>query len=200
LPPEHQPVPNNPFSEVDGVLGKLPLGRVVFNVPEKMHFQDSYKINLLLSASKSLEELKKQLPDSVEGAEIHIAEKMQARLTGQAFTIVAVSPEIQAISGQENTEWQWEVRPQSSGKHTLHLTLDVFLVVHKSEVARSITTFDRAIVVEVTLGERVTSFVIGNWQWLWTGILIPVGAWAWKKKKEHGKQPSRPAKERKKAA
>jgi hypothetical protein len=185
--PYPSPTPPKPswsgFSAVDDLLAQLPLGRIVFNVPSTMALAQSYEIKLLLSASRSLEELQKELPGKIEGAEIRIAPKMEARLTGQDFTISAVKPEIQGVSGQETTEWEWEVRPLSSGAHQLHLTINVILFVNGVETPRSITTFDKKITVEVSLGQRVFSFIANNWQWLWTAVLIPVVAWLWKKKK-----------------
>jgi hypothetical protein len=184
-PPLQGPPPPSPnFSELDHLLSKLPLGNIIFNVPNKMVLAQSYEINLLLSATKSLEELRKELPGKIEGAEIRIAPKMEARLTGQDFAIIAVKPEVQGVSGQETTEWEWEVKPSSSGSHQLHLTINAILSVNGVETSRSITTFDRKITIEVSFGRVVLNFITNNWQWLWTAILIPVAAWVWKKKRK----------------
>lgn len=161
----------------------MPLGNILYNVPGSMALEESYEIKLLLSPSKSLDELQKELPGKTEGAQIRIANKMEARLTGQDFTITAVSPEIQGVSGQETTEWDWEVKPTSGGLHNLHLTINVILLINGNETPRSIKTFDKQITVQVGFGHVVSSFIANNWQWLWTAVLIPIAAWLWKKKK-----------------
>jgi hypothetical protein len=39
-----------------------------------------------------------------------------------------------------------------------------------------VKTFERTLEVDVTLRERLQTFVEGNWQWLWTALFVPLGA------------------------
>jgi hypothetical protein len=108
---------------------------------------------------------------------------MEARLSGPNFAITAITPEIQAVSRSEITEWKWEVKPSSDGRHYLHLTLSALLRVDGTPTPRAIRTFDKVIEVEVEWHQRVGSFFEKNWQWLWAAILVPVVGWLWKRKK-----------------
>lgn len=183
IPPARSANPWYVLSTIDQTLAQLRLGTIAFYVPDTMERGQSYDIKLLLSATKSLDELKKELSGKSETAEIRVSPKMEARLTGQDFEINAVRSETQAVTEQETTEWEWEVRPSHEGSHQLHLTLDVILSVNGAETPRSLQTFDRTITVEVGFGKRAFGFVTNNWQWLWTAVFIPLGAWLWKKKR-----------------
>ena len=102
---------------------------------------------------------------------------MEARLTGQGFKITAVTPERQAVSGSEVTMWKWDVEPIEAGRQRLHLTLSATLDVRGTSSDRTVRTFERTLAIDVSLSDRMSKFVGDNWQWLWTAILLPVGAW-----------------------
>jgi hypothetical protein len=53
---------------------------------------------------------------------------------------------------------------------------------HCSSTYRTITTFQKAITVDVSKPQQVGEFVKDNWQWLWTAILVPIGARLWSKR------------------
>jgi hypothetical protein len=114
---------------------------------------------------------------------------MEARLSGLGFKIEAITPERQAVSPRDITEWKWEIDPTESGLQKLHLSLSAIFYDKDREMIRTVRTFDKTIEVEVTLGHRLSDFVSRNWQWLWKAILVPLGAWAisqWIKRKREG--------------
>jgi hypothetical protein len=41
----------------------------------------------------------------------------------------------------------------------------------------TVRTFDRTLRVHVTFADRVSSFLGGNWQWMWTALLVPAAAY-----------------------
>lgn len=172
--------------EVDDVLQDLPVGNVAFNSPNTMTLKKIYPIYVLLSPEKSIEELQRDLQRRIEdhqlfeGAQIRIASEMEARLTGQNFEITAVAPESQAISGQEQTEWQWDVKPKEEGTQELHLTLSAILYVNDRAIPRAIRTFDKKITVQVTLGQRIGAFIRDNWDKIWKVLLVPLALLIWK--------------------
>ena len=147
-----------------------------------------------MSAKTSIDELEKELEGegTKAGATIKISDRMEARLTGQYFSITAITPEVQAVSRKENTEWKWEVIPKIQGNQFLHLTLSALIMVDGVPTPRAIKTFDTTISVEVTNYQRVKLFIENNWQWLWAAILAPVavGLWGlwWKKRSDDNKQ------------
>jgi hypothetical protein len=109
---------------------------------------------------------------------------MEARLTGPNFEITAITPEQQALSGANITQWTWEVKPTSEGTHRLHLTLTAIIQVEGDPTSRAIRTFDKEIIVEVTLAQKVGDFVNNNWEWLWATIVVPIAGWVYKKRKK----------------
>jgi hypothetical protein len=46
-----------------------------------------------------------------------------------------------------------------------------------TESTYTVQTFERVLEIDVAWSDRVSGFLSGNWQWLWTAILLPVGAW-----------------------
>ncbi|MGH9343345.1 MAG: hypothetical protein ACRD19_06250 [Terriglobia bacterium] len=178
------------FGAIDRALQSLTKGHIVFNAPDAMTLESTPEIRLLLSPKESIQSLQQSLQQqiqgqqNVEGATIGIAPEMEARLTGENFAITAVTPETQAVSGQEETEWRWDVKPQKAGTAELHLTLSAILQINGSSMPRSIQTFDKRILVQVTWDQRISGFVSGHWDWLWTVVIIPIGAWIWNKKRK----------------
>jgi len=177
------------LSDIDHLLQRLATGNVAFNTPKTMTLEETYGLYLLLSPTKSIQELEQEIQQRIagnqalEGATIKIAPQMEARLTGQDFEIKAVTPEVLAVSGKQETRWQWDVTPTKQGIRTLHLTLSAMLSINNSSTLRAIQTFDKTIEVQITVKQRVAGFVAQNWQWLWAVIVVPVGAWLWKRKK-----------------
>ena len=170
---------------VDSILGKLEFGNIAFNAPKTMNLHATAVIQLLLGLEKPIDELKQMIEAAgeKEGERIHVSGRMEARLSGPNFAITAITPEIQAVSRNNVTEWKWEVKPSSAGDNYLHLTLSALLNVDGESTPREIRTFDKDIQVDVTWSQRVGSFFETNWQWLWAVILVPIAGWLWNKKK-----------------
>ncbi|MFA7348852.1 MAG: hypothetical protein WCZ86_13935 [Desulfurivibrionaceae bacterium] len=174
----------DPFSTVDRVLERLEIGNIAFNTPNSLNLHDTATIQLMLGFTE-IDKLKQMIEaeGEKEGANIRVSERMEARLSGQNFAITAITPEIQAVSRNETTEWKWEVVPNSEGRHYLHLTLSALLSVDGTPTPKALRTFDKVIEVEVTWSQRFIIFFKDNWQWLWATFLLPVAGWLWKRKK-----------------
>lgn len=71
------------------------------------------------------------------------------------------------------------MKATSAGRHRLHLTINAVVRRDGLEVDTQVQTFDRTITVEVTLVQRPAGFVGGNWQWLWTVVVIPAAGIAY---------------------
>ncbi|MDE3180486.1 MAG: hypothetical protein KGM47_12600, partial [Acidobacteriota bacterium] len=164
------------FGAIDAALQSLPKGNIAFNAPERMILQEQSAIYLALSPQESIQSLQQSLQkqlsgqQSLQGATIQIAPEMQARLTGQDFSITAVTPETQAVSGVQETQWRWDVTPLKAGTDQLHLTLSAIINVNGSSMPRSIQTFDREIPVRVTWNQRISGFFANRWDWLLSAI------------------------------
>jgi hypothetical protein len=175
----------DPFAAIERALEKLEFGNLAFNAPKSMNLHDTALIQLFLGLDRQIDELKQMIKSEgeKEGASIRVCDRMEARRSGSTFAITAITPEEQAVSRSEVTEWKWEVKPTSVGSQRLHLTLTALISYGETTTRKAIRTFDKLIEVEVTWNQRIGSFLETNWQWLWTVLLIPIVSWLWKRRK-----------------
>ncbi|HVT46135.1 MAG TPA: serine/threonine-protein kinase [Thermoanaerobaculia bacterium] len=129
-------------------------GSVAFNTPGEMRLEESAVIQLLLDPSAiSFEALAARIEQKgeIQTARVRISDTVEAKLAGSAFDIRAITPEAQAVSGEEPTEWRWEIQPREKGTQRLFLTLNAWLPSEggASERRRTIRTFERTISVFV---------------------------------------------------
>jgi hypothetical protein len=190
--PAHSP---NSLSAIDELLAGLDVGNVAFNTPMRVDLGHSEVIQLLLSTQESVENLQAKIDvqGEKEGAQIRISNQVEARLSALGFKVEALTPERQAVSSVDTTEWKWSVEATRPGSQQLHLTLSLVLDVSGVQMMRTIHTFDKTIEVpevEVPWSQKLYTFVSRNWQWLWAAILIPLVAWAgkqWRARKERAR-------------
>lgn len=191
MQPSEQETVKTELSPVDLILHTMQLGNIAFNAPTSMDLDETVRIQLLLGIKQTIEELKqnikveiekKHLFGDIEAARIKVAPLiMQAHLEGYSFDIKSITPDEQPISSEITTEWLWEVIPKSSGIGILSLTLNAKLPIEGNSTYRTIRTFKKEIRVEVTKLQQTENFIKDNWQWLWTAIFFPMGAWLWSK-------------------
>ena len=180
---------------VEEIVNNLEWGNIAFDTPKKMKFEEPKIIKLLLSPTKSVQELQSSLKshEQIESARIQISNKMQAKLSGPGFKIEVLDPQEQAVSIGKTTQWRWQVTPTKDGDEdqNLYLTLSAIINVSNQKSLFVIQTFDKTIKVEVSVSQRISTFVAGNWQWLWASILVPLSPFIWKRyqRKRDKKQP-----------
>jgi len=175
-----------PVITLDSLLDEMEFGTIAFNAPTNINIGDSTQIQLILSFSEEMDELIQSIIEEGEriGATIRASDRMEARLSGYMFQITAITPETQAVSKTQRTEWKWEIYPKEEGQHKLHLTLTALLEIDGHSTPRTIRTFSKIIDVNVTAIQKVVIFFKNNWQWLWAAILVPVAGWIWKRRKK----------------
>jgi hypothetical protein len=177
------------FEEVDTALNELMKGKVAFNTPERMGFQESRTLVLLASPQIEAEALTQELrgrlgaSDDVQVSSVAIAPVMEATLEGKpSFDVTALTPMRQPVGGESPTEWRWMVRANEEGKHALHLSMNAVIKVGGEQYPRSLKVFDRDIEVEITMVQRVNRFTSNNWQWELGTVGIPLGLWWWRRR------------------
>jgi hypothetical protein len=182
-PPAAGPAPSE-FDRTDAALGAARQGQVAFNLPERIGVNQTASVQLRLSLQAAVAELKARIdaaaPGPRDGAQVLVMPRMEAKLSGDPaqVRIVAIAPEVQAVSSRLDTSWTWDVTALTPGRHPLHLSLNAVL---EGGDRRGVQTFDRIIEVDAGLGYWVSGFFQKNWQWLWSAILIPLAGWGWKK-------------------
>lgn len=191
--PSASPIPPTSMGIVDEIVTNLEWGNIAFDTPKKMQFEEPKTIELLLSSTKSVQELQSSLKshEQIESARIQISNRMEAHLSGQGFKIEALVPQEQAVYRGKTTQWKWEVTPTKNGNQNLYLTLSAIINVSNQKVPLVIRTFDKTIKVDVSVGQQISTFVSGNLEWLWASILVPISPfiWRWYKKKRNKNQP-----------
>ncbi len=164
-------------------LETMEFASIAFNIPVSINKNEPHQIQLRLSLSETIDKLKQSIIEEgkKEGAEIEVSDIMEAKLSGHMFGITAITPEIQAVSKSEYTEWKWEIQPKRTGKHNIHITLAALLKVNGESTSGKVRTFSRTIVVYVKTRQRVWEFILNNWQWLCAVVFFPIGLWLWKR-------------------
>jgi hypothetical protein len=195
LPPPPPP-PATSLEIVDRKLKELTWSSIAFNAPSEMRLGEAQEIDLLLSPAASVEELEQQITAEGEtvSAEIRVSNHMQAQLnagTGSDFTITPLTPEEQAVSSQDITEWEWAVEPTKPGSHTLELSIYARINIDGNATPTKIETFERTINVQVSLWKSTLLWVDDNKEWLLPivigSILIPLAGVLWRRKHQKNK-------------
>jgi hypothetical protein len=105
---------------------------------------------------------------------------MEAKVTGLGFNIEPITPERQAVSRTQETEWRWQIEPTKSDTLELNLTLSAQIKVDGESSARTIRTFEKKILVNVPFTQRVATAMNNNVELLTTVVLIPVAGGTWR--------------------
>jgi hypothetical protein len=157
------------FVEVSATLASNLLNERVQNDTKKARGEYDGKINP---------------PRTIKIEPIKMTSRMIAQLKGKAdeFQITPVTPEQQNTTAEEVTTWKWNVRPLKSGKgRTLDLTLSGIIGNPGSPHAFEPLYHHTINVDEASFIERAKDFWANNWQWFWTALIVPIGAWVWKR-------------------
>jgi hypothetical protein len=181
-PPPIGTLPGNAADVVSIAVRGLPTAFVAFNVPTTLGRNETATIQLLLSPkSKSIGELKDRLSEAGDriGDRVKYSNTMEATLLSQDFEITPVDNESRKfVPSDQVTEWLWQVTPKRTGELRLYLNLYAIIDVAGKEGPVKVGTFHRTLTINVGWTQRAGDFVKGNWKWLWTAILVPVGLWA----------------------
>jgi hypothetical protein len=111
---------------------------------------------------------------------------MKVTLTGADFAITPLSTELQPVSGDTPTTWEWDIAAKHSGKLRLHLAA----IVVWNDISKDFATVDRDIVVQVDPVHESAEFVNENWHWILTTLGAGIAAaWAWWRKRKKSKVP-----------
>ncbi len=185
--PIGKPIPGLPRSPEEKLFEKLRRelfrGNLAFTTPTTLDRNETAEIALAVGLG-SVSSVTSALGQT-EGVKVHarvqLADNMEALLTGLGFQIQAETPTIQSVGVTQTTDWRWQIQPTRTGRLHVHLTLAGLL--SGAHEAVTIRTFERTLVIKVTLGERVSSFFDSNWHWLFTAILVPAVAWFWRRRR-----------------
>lgn len=148
-------------------LQSLDFANIALKAPPSMNLNETATIELFLGWRTTVDELQGKVAGTgaAEFARIRVSERMEARLSGANFAVVAMSPEEQEMAGENIAAWKWQVQSQNKGRHSLHLTLSALHEADDPATRQVIRTFDKELEVEVGSGQPLWSFVEHNVQW-----------------------------------
>jgi len=87
-------------------------------------------------------------------SEAKVSERVEVRVSGAAFNIVAASPPVQALSPMTENTWRWSVTPLTAGDHDL--VFEVFAI--DSDAVTPLRTFQDTVTVKVSGLNRAIAF------------------------------------------
>jgi hypothetical protein len=193
-PPPVGTLPGISGDKMYDALADLVPANIAFNTPTELHLDEEEAVRLLVSREQAIEELQEQLEAAgrEEGYRIEVSDVIVAKLTGLDFDIEPTSDSRQPVLSTGVTMWGWSVEPTEPGTRSLHLTISALIDVGGTEETLTLKTFDRTWTVVVPWPDRVTGFAGENWQWLWTAILLPLGAIVWRRLRMRQRGAERP--------
>jgi len=173
----------SPLTEVDRLLQQSMIGSLAYNAPNEMKLDETLPIELVISPSLSVDELKKQVnaPGTVvTSSDVKITDQMEAKIFSpdpNAFTIQALQEPRQLISELETTKWTWYVTANKSGKQKLSVVVYRVVEYQGEKLSRVVKEYESDIDVKVTPQSQSASlWAIGLGILLLGGI---IAAWFW---------------------
>jgi hypothetical protein len=171
-----------PWHEVlKAEIDRLPIGKVAFNPPDTMKLGVRERVETRISR-----DLNANLVSSLKGRgfphidNLIISEFMKVRLSGDDFYITPLNEEEQIILATGFTEWAWDVIARKSGRRMLHLHITLRIKLPFGEERKDHPILDREIAVQVNPIYSVRSFIVTNWKWIVTVLILPLIGWIWK--------------------
>lgn len=180
---ENTPPPTgSAWSAVDQFKASLRKGNVAFNAPKEMDVDEVTVMQLLVSLSESVSQLKRKLtrPGEQYGGEAEVSPRMRARVTAvtTGLKVNPITDADQVVGTTGTTEWRWQVQAMTVGEQELEVTLTA--VVGESSLL--VDTYKKTIRVRVTrpyLMRQTLQFLRDNWVVIAGGVAAIGGVGTW---------------------
>lgn len=104
------------------------------------------------------------------------------KLAGDGATLIPLTVDLQGVRPLTPSSWSWLVTQKDAGDMTLYIS-----VFGNSLSDKAVTLQTKVIPIKIQIGMNylvaTRTFLEGNWQWLAGTILIPLGLFAWRKRR-----------------
>ncbi len=158
--------------------------QLAFALKESANVDETLKAQLLMSIKEEVNTLANQL--TVTGpkttATINVSKVVRANLVAPDFKVTNVTPEEQVIAENNNTEWEWLLKPTSPGKHEVTLTVTAIITVDGKEKPHHLKKFEKVLTIEVTKQQVLEDWWSENWKWVISTLIIPFLGFLFKEK------------------
>ena len=182
LSPNHANVRQlTPVVKADAISMQLKDATMAFDIPHFANVKNIVNAQLTIDPIKTVDELISSSSPTASVNQIQISKIVEVKLLAPDFKIIATSPDRQAMSEWEPTVWNWELSDAAPGKHEVHLSINAIVTIDGDRAERSLKTFEKTVVVEITPAQQLAGIVKQYWQWIWTTLLLPAGMWLWKR-------------------
>lgn len=149
--------------------------QLAFALKESANVDETLKAQLLMSIKEEVNTLANQL--TVTGpkttATINVSKVVRANLVAPDFKVTNVTPEEQVIAENNNTEWEWLLKPTSPGKHEVTLTVTAIITIDGKEKPYHLKKFEKVLTIEVTKEQILEDWFSENWKWVISTLIIP---------------------------
>lgn len=155
----------------------------IFSVPLKANISEDIKAQLIIDPKKSIEELKSSVRGQMQAAEkIKVSKIVISIIDAPDFIVTNLTPNEQALSDTDKTEWLWTLRPRSPGLHEINLSITAEVMVDSKYSKYHIRTFDKQVMIEITPIQLVGDWWSKYWQWVVSTLILPLLVFVYKKK------------------
>jgi hypothetical protein len=181
------------------VVESLPQGSALFDPPEGMRQGALIPVEVRVvpvtgEQIEADEEIKATLTAGMDPEvpvvviPVRVSTVMRARLSGTAFFINPLTEEEQIrTSDQPYLRWLWEVRPEQAGEQNLTLHLSVVVNAEGLGDKAFTTTEVRPVLVSPDYLYALRRFFGTNWEWVATGLVLPLAGWLWGRVRRRGR-------------
>jgi hypothetical protein len=161
---------------------------LVFHADDTMEVNRVYTATLALARNAALEPIKAKVLTESEAADdkvlidstIELGKRVKATLvdwspSGEpSFNIRELGNDEQNLSKTKESLWQWRIEPLKEGQHKLKLAIQV-TSPDGDEVNLPVRNIPILIFAKkVSFTTKVGNFFSNYWQWVITGILLPI--------------------------
>ena len=154
---------NPAFDGIKRHFSEMSPGAVAFDVPKEMRIDVTSLVVLRLAPKgKNIGEIE------------HVTPIMEAHLDGdELMNVSSLRPAEQSVAGGRYAEWQWNVRPNRSGKQRLIAIVIAHLRIYDHDERQGVLTLTRDVNVKATLLDFFKD------HWILYLVVIIVGPMVW---------------------
>jgi len=150
-------------------LKSLPEGLVTFDPPPAMRIGAPVRLEARIAKDFPLK-LSEALEKTGKFKGVSVKNFVGMQLTGSGFTLLASSPEEQAVGDAPFTTWAWSAVPNAIGRHPLLLTVTLRMALNGNELKRAYPILERSVDVQAAEGGFFQTY---GW---WILAVLLVGA------------------------
>ena len=161
---------------------------LVFHADDTMEVNKTYTATLALSRNLPLGPIKMRVLEESDATDdnvlidstIELGKRMKANLRdfgprdSKSFIIEQIGTDEQNLTESKESIWQWNIEPLKAGTHKLKLSIQVIL---GDEGQMNLPTKEIPVTIfaqKVSVGSKIGAFLSNYWQWIITGILLPI--------------------------